>query len=135
MNFLFEIVVTVGTSITRIGSFCSGTVSDSRKEISSPNYSNNYTSNRDCEWSITAQTGTRIELQFLDFQTQTRDYLRIHDGSSRYSNQIGSNLFGQSLPNNILSTGNQMYLSWNADSSDGEAKGFKIKVRTISKHY
>ena len=120
---------------TTISSTCSGTVTNSQKEIISPNYPGDYDRYQDCSWTINAPTESRIELQFLDFQTQDRDHLRVNDGSSQYSNQIGGNLFGQISANNILSTGNRMHLRWNTDSSDGVAKGFRIKVRTISKHY
>ena len=108
---------------------CPGTHDDKLHEITSPNYPQNYDSNEDCTWTIRANSGKGIKLQFLDFDTETdHDYLRIYDRSTNID-QIGNQLSGSSLPGTVVSSGSQLHLTWNSDSIT-QRKGYKIKVGT-----
>ena len=109
---------------------CNGTYSNKPKEITSPRFPDDYTSNEACEWDIEAPRGKRIELLFLSFRTEARhDYLRIYDGRSNKSSQILEHS-GFATPSNTHSSGNRLHLVWKSDVNREES-GFKIEVRAV----
>ena len=111
---------------------CNGTVSNKPKEITSPRFPNDYSSNEACEWDIEAPFGKRIELGFLNFRTEaTHDYLKIYDGRSNNSNLILRHS-GFAVPSNTHSSGNRLHLVWESDVSIQDS-GFKIAVRSYGK--
>ena len=119
--FLGDILIT-GT--------CCNTYSNTRHDITSPRYPNDYNSNEDCEWDIEVPIGKRIELRFVRFRTESSaDYLKIYDGRSSSSRQI-ERLSGSSTPSNTYSSGNRLHLKWDSDTKES---GFKIEVRAYGK--
>ena len=113
---------------------CSGTMNNQEKTIKSPNYPSPYGNNDNCHWKIQTSAGGRIELRFEEFETETRhDSLSVYNGRSNSNSQhIRSPLSGSLNPNNIVSTGNEMYLVWDSDATT-RRKGFKIEITAFGK--
>ena len=122
---IFSIRFVGGIQITGT---CKGTYSNKPKEITSPRFPNDYTSNEACEWNIEAPYGKRIGLRFLSFRTEASyDYLKIYDGRSTKSSLILRHS-GVATPSNTYSSGNRLHLAWESDTRIQES-GFKIEVR------
>ena len=126
----------IGNAVISYGSStCSGTINNEEQTINSRNYPRDYGSYENCHWRIQTSVGGRIELKFLDFRTQgsTRDYLTVYNGGRiSSSQQIGNRLGGNINPSDIVSTGNQMYITWTSDYSS-EYRGFEIEIRAFGK--
>lgn len=104
--------------------------------ISTPNYPGNYGLNKDYYWTITAPQNKIIELTFevVDIEGRRdceKDYLNIFDGSSNVSSLLRT-FCGQSQPNTIVSSGNEMYLHFKSDG-DTSRQGFKLRWKTLEK--
>ena len=80
--FLFDFDSTFLIEILQITGNCgSGTIDNVRKEISSLNYTFDFSRGESCYWSIRENSGKEIELQFLDYKTGgSSDYLTAYDG-------------------------------------------------------
>lgn len=104
--------------------------------ISTPNYPRNYGLNKDYYWTITAPQNKIIELTFevVDIEGRRdcdKDYLNIFDGSSNVSSLLRT-LCGQSQPNTIVSSANEMYLHFKSDE-DTNRQGFKLRWKALEK--
>ena len=63
----------------------------------------------------------------LHFQTETKyDYLEIRDGGDATSTKLGK-FSGTTLPKNIKSTGNQLFVKFHSDF-DRRKKGFSASL-------
>ena len=123
-NGIFRIVERVIELSSRRS--CPSTTDPLQNSITSPNYPRKYRDDTDCEWRIFASPGGRIRLHFNDFSTEnSNDKLFVYDGPRSSSRQI-SRLSGSTVPNNIISTGNSLYLRFQTDSSS-TSKGFAIQ--------
>ena len=92
----------------------------------SPNYSKKYSNNARCEWLITAELGTRIHLNVLDFATEPAyDRLKIFDGQNKGANLIETLQGNYEYQFSITSTRNALFLEFTSDS-DGVERGFLI---------
>ena len=100
--------------------------------IISPNHPSDYDNSQNCRTVIRFTQGQRVLLQFLSFNLESSstcsyDYLQIRDGDTESANLIGSNLCGDQIPNQIVSSGNTMYMYFHTDGSTVRS-GFKLRV-------
>lgn len=120
---------------------CGGLITSTKGSISSPNYPNSYAHNAQCEWRISVNEGSAIEIIFtdLDMETQSEckyDYLEIFDGSDASSRSFGKFCSSESHPMHIVTMGNHALIRMNTDDSHA-GRGFYLKYaihcnRTIS---
>ena len=100
--------------------------------IISPNHPSDYDSNQNCRTVIRFTPGQTVLLQFLSFNLESSstcsyDYLQIRDGDTESANLIGSRLCGDQIPNQIVSSGNTLYMSFHTDRETVRS-GFKLRV-------
>ena len=115
--------------LVSITASCSGTSDSLVHTINSPNYPSNYGDNANCNWRIVGPTGTQLRLHFNDFTTESNvDKLSVYDGASSNSNEILS-VSGPSVPNDITSTSNNLYVTFETDGNVVK-RGFKITYST-----
>ncbi|KAG9466383.1 hypothetical protein GDO78_016714, partial [Eleutherodactylus coqui] len=101
---------------------CGGTYFTPQRNVSSPNYPNNYGPNMNCIYTITGPVGKRVSLTFIEFHVEwyygcMNDGLSITDGV----NQQGP-FCGEVAPQ-FISAGNSIQLTFTSDGSI-ELKGF-----------
>ncbi|XP_070575402.1 scavenger receptor cysteine-rich domain-containing protein DMBT1-like [Ptychodera flava] len=103
---------------------CGGTYTGTGGVISSPNYPSNYGNNAICNYLVEVPTNYSILLTFNMFKTENgRDYLHVYDGADTNTYVSNATFTGSSIPSDFNSTGNQLYLVFESDSSD-TSKGF-----------
>ena len=89
----------------------------------------------EASWLINPQNSqdsvTDITLSFIQFDTYGSDKVRVYDGSDENAELIGE-FSGTTVPTDITSTGNQLYVTF---SSVGEAPGFKIEYYSTLPSY
>ncbi|MFO8129038.1 MAG: C10 family peptidase [Bacteroidales bacterium] len=94
----------------------------------------NYLDNQNASWLIDPQTPedsiTNITVSFTEFDLASGDYLRAYDGATDADPLLGE-FTGSTLPLNILSTGNQMLITFETDGS-GTGKGFFAEFETTA---
>ncbi|XP_013067334.2 tolloid-like protein 1 isoform X2 [Biomphalaria glabrata] len=100
---------------------CGGEIKKEEGIISSPNYPDHYVPERVCVWQITVPIEFTVALKFQTFDIENQfncqmDYLEIRDGPSETSPLIG-NFCGNKIPEDIQSTGHQLYLKFISDAS------------------
>ncbi|XP_034754496.1 dorsal-ventral patterning tolloid-like protein 1 isoform X1 [Etheostoma cragini] len=101
--------------------------------LSSPNWPDKYPSRKECTWDITATPGHRIKIAFNEFEIEQHqecayDHLEAFDGDSDTAAILGR-LCGSKIPEQLLSTGNKMYLRFISDASV-QRKGFQASHST-----
>ena len=85
-----------------------------------------YTDNMNCQWNLSSNV--KLELVFLHFKTgSSADYVNVHDGGSTSSPLLGT-FRGSSLPKLIMSSSNQLYVTFTTDGS-GRSEGFTATYR------
>ena len=104
---------------TLIGSFTDG---------SGP--AEDYPAGMNASWLISPQNEedsvTNITLSFVQFSTASSDVLRVYDGGDASAELLGE-FSGDEIPQNIESTGNELFLTF---SSTGTGSGFKIEYES-----
>ncbi|XP_073422721.1 embryonic protein UVS.2-like [Dendrobates tinctorius] len=103
---------------------CGGTYYAAQRNITSPNYPNNYGGNLRCNYTITAPVGRRIVLTITEFQMEPHTYcmydnIQIQDVKTRYGPYCGE----RSIPV-ITSDANSLVITFYSDWTH-EYKGFK----------
>ena len=101
--------------------------------IMSPNYPNEYDSNKECVVTITYAINETIAITFVSFDIEVPrrgrdcdDYLAIYDGKSIYTPRLIHKLCGtRPAGTTIRSTGNAMTLHFHTDVT-GTRAGFKL---------
>ncbi|XP_028448110.1 dorsal-ventral patterning tolloid-like protein 1 isoform X1 [Perca flavescens] len=101
--------------------------------LSSPNWPDKYPSRKECTWDITATPGHRIKIAFNEFEIEQHqecayDHLEAFDGDSDTAAILGR-LCGSKIPEQLVSTGNKMYLRFISDASV-QRKGFQATHST-----
>ena len=88
-----------------------------------------YLDNQTASWLITPQTAIDsfryITLSFTHFDLASDDYVRVYDGVDATAPLLGE-YTGNTIPANVSSTGNQMFVTFETNSS-GTAPGFKAE--------
>ena len=106
--------------------------------ITSPNYPLNYANYLDCKWLIAVEdslkfNGYIVKVTFDDFSLEqigtpcAHDMLKFYNGAG--SSLLGS-YCGETHPEVIYSTGENMYVEFHTDSSY-IYKGFSIRVSAV----
>jgi cubilin len=90
--------------------------------LSSPNYPNNYDSDRQCEYDIIAPQGKVIALNVLDFDIEQHstcefDYLEIFDSSAAENSTSLGRFCGSNKPDEKVSSFNHMHIEFASDTS------------------
>ncbi|XP_047426669.1 bone morphogenetic protein 1-like isoform X2 [Mugil cephalus] len=104
---------------------CGGEVRRDSGQIQSPNYPDDYHSNKLCVWKITVAEGFTVGLSFQSFEIERHDscaydYVEVRDGLSESSPLLG--LFcGHDKPDSINSSSNQLWLKFASDGSVNKA--------------
>ncbi|XP_068583529.1 dorsal-ventral patterning tolloid-like protein 1 isoform X3 [Cebidichthys violaceus] len=101
--------------------------------LSSPNWPDKYPSRKECTWDITATPGHRVKIAFNEFEIEQHqecayDHLEAFDGDSDTATILGR-LCGSKIPEQLVSTGNKMYLRFISDASV-QRKGFQATHST-----
>ena len=115
--------------------YCSGSTSLTYKQGSFTDGSGparDYLQGTDCSWLINPQTATdsisNITLTFDGFETSQGDLLTIHDGSDINAPVLGI-YSGTTIPSPITSTGNKMFITFQALGSN-PASGWSANYST-----
>ncbi|XP_056258852.1 bone morphogenetic protein 1-like isoform X4 [Seriola aureovittata] len=104
---------------------CGGEVKRDSGQIQSPNYPDDYQSNKECVWKITVAEGYDVGLSFQSFEIERHDscaydYVEVRDGSSESSPLLG-HFCGYDKPDDIKSSSNQLWLKFVSDGSVNKA--------------
>lgn len=98
-----------------------------RGEIVTPEFPRSYPKNSRCDWTIEVDKGYQITLTFTQFEVEDHpdvvcpyDYMRVSAGINRKYGPF----CGKTLPKNITSSANYMYLEFVSDGTENH-KGFK----------
>ncbi|KAM9841679.1 bone morphogenetic protein 1-like [Aulostomus maculatus] len=108
---------------------CGGDVKRDSGQIQSPNYPDDYQSNKVCVWKITVAEGFDVALSFQAFEIERHescayDYVEVRDGGMESSPLIGR-FCGYVKPGDIKSNSNQLWLKFVSDGSVNKA-GFSV---------
>ncbi|NQU34091.1 MAG: C10 family peptidase [Bacteroidetes bacterium] len=102
-----------------------GTIDDG----SGPVY--NYIDNQVCSWLISPiDSVNSITINFINFETELFDTLFVFNGDSD-NNQLLGSFSGNSIPNNITSTGDNLFIKFKSDNentADGWLIGFSSEI-------
>ena len=105
-------------------------------ELTSPGYPNGYPTNKDCHQRITLEENVAVKLTFLEFFLESDDnchydWMKIYDGGSSDSQVIGGKLCGTNVPEEIVSSTNELIVAFHSDDNDANG-GYRIKVETAA---
>ncbi len=97
------------------GNKTSETIEGTIDDGSGPLY--NYENNAQCSWLIDPSDSVNlIEISFQYFSTENSDVLRIYDGEDD-SAPLLSELSGDTLPNELISSGDKVYITFDSDGT------------------
>lgn len=110
---------------------CGGILTSPRGSITSPGYPKAYGHNAQCEWRISVNEGSSIEIIFTDLDLETQsicayDYLEIFDGTDSSAGTFGKFCSSENHPMHLETTGNHAYIRMNTDDSHS-GRGFSLK--------
>ncbi|CAH8638451.1 unnamed protein product [Heterobilharzia americana] len=113
---------------------CQQDISSPDGEIITPNWPNEYPMKQTCHWKITVTPGHRVKIIFADFELEPHqqciyDQVIAYDGPTNTSAVLGQ-YCGSHKPGPIISSQNQLLLTFNSDSSV-QRKGFRAQHTTI----
>uniref|UniRef100_A0A1B0D3H0 Uncharacterized protein n=1 Tax=Phlebotomus papatasi TaxID=29031 RepID=A0A1B0D3H0_PHLPP len=117
-------------TFTDISKSCGGKFYTSFGYIRSPAWPDNYLNDKNCEWIISVETGSQIELRVKQFDLEEHhecefDYLEVRNGGTSDSPLLGK-YCGTKIPEVIRSYSNHIYVKFASDSSR-PAPGFEIE--------
>ncbi|KAK5878925.1 hypothetical protein CesoFtcFv8_024286 [Champsocephalus esox] len=104
---------------------CGGEVKRDTGQIQSPNYPDDYQSNKMCVWKITVAEGFNVGLSFQSFEIEKHDscaydFVEVRDGGSDSSPLLGR-FCGYDKPDDMKSSSNQLWLKFVSDGSVNKA--------------
>ena len=110
---------------------CGGILTSPRGSITSPGYPKAYGNNAQCEWRISVNEGSSIEIIFTDLDLETQsicayDYLEIFDGTDSSASSFGKFCSSENHPMHLETSGNHAYIRMNTDDSH-QGRGFSLK--------
>ena len=100
--------------------------------IVSPNYPGNYPNDANMKWLVSGPEKYRIVAKFHAFDLESDyDFLKVGSGLDPrvQSSELG-NLTGYSLPDDVISTNNHMWLIFTSDHSERRT-GFWIEIKVF----
>lgn len=107
---------------------CGGSIESPHGTLASPYYPQNYPPNVECQWTIKANKGNNLELQFEEINITKSDH--CNEDFLEVRKAINSPLMGvycgNQLPSKVLRSFESVWLKFHsAEGSTG--KGFKLK--------
>ena len=90
--------------------------------VASPNFPKQYESNLQCEWAITAPSGSRIRIDFNSFELEDNPECKF-DKFEIIDSQMERTFCGRKSPGPLFSSGSSMTLRFKSDEMN-EFKGF-----------
>uniref|UniRef100_A0A8C6T2T2 Metalloendopeptidase n=1 Tax=Neogobius melanostomus TaxID=47308 RepID=A0A8C6T2T2_9GOBI len=104
---------------------CGGDVDKDNGQLQSPNYPDDYESNKACVWKITVAETFHVGLSFQSFEIERHDscsydYVEVRDGASEESPLIGR-FCGYEKPGDIKSSSNKLWFKFVSDGSVNKA--------------
>ncbi|KAL7042861.1 hypothetical protein ACKWTF_001317 [Chironomus riparius] len=110
---------------------CGGVLSTAKGAIQSPNYPVSYPHNSQCEWRISVNEGSSIQIVFSDLDLEQHveckyDFLEIFDGTDASAKSFGKFCSSEHHPIHIETSGNHAMIRMNTDESHS-GRGFHIK--------
>ena len=108
-------------SLRHLLALCGGDLDVESGHLESPNFPDDYQPNKECTWKITVPVDYQVALKFQSFEIENHDncvydYLEVRDGHEPNSPLIGV-YCGYSIPEDIKSTGNKMWIKFVSDNS------------------
>jgi len=105
------------------------------KYLNSTNYPYNYNNNEQITWQIYVPyyNGYYIELEVLDVNLASYDYLRIYDSSGEYNQltaYLATSYISYNSSDTFYSSGSYLYITFDSDSS-WTARGFQMRYREV----
>eukprot|EP00057_Strongylocentrotus_purpuratus_P028747 XP_011683221.1 PREDICTED: platelet-derived growth factor D [Strongylocentrotus purpuratus] len=94
------------------------------KNVTSPNYPDNYNNNLMIHWDVRADPAQRIVVTFDDFHTEDSDYLRIEEENYPSAK---AEYRGIKAATPYISIGNNLKITFTSDSSDSRT-GFYLSI-------
>lgn len=100
-----------------------------------PNYPKRYKNNVNCQWTIEAPAGKKVQLEFKHFKMEIssgcrNDYIQIFDGSDSTAPLIGR-YCGNDMPDSVVSTANFLTIVM-VTNGDISSRGFIALYRQIT---
>ncbi|XP_020563357.1 bone morphogenetic protein 1 isoform X2 [Oryzias latipes] len=104
---------------------CGGKVERDHGQIQSPNYPDDYQSNKMCVWRITVPESFNVGLSFQSFEIEKHDscaydYVEVRDGGSGSDPLLGR-FCGYDKPGDLKSSSNKLWLKFVSDGSVNKA--------------
>ncbi|XP_031564465.1 cubilin-like isoform X1 [Actinia tenebrosa] len=111
-------------------------LNDKKGVIMTPNYPSKYPSDFKCVWIITVPSGYRIRLHFVAFNVENHgcvyDFVEVRDGDNSSSPlKTQENLCGITIPYDIYSTSNNMWMMFVSDYSE-QMTGFQAFYSAVT---
>ena len=137
-NFFVNIFINIVNFVSLNSSFisvsvstnCAETYDDSTMILSSPI---NLLNNEVCSWKITAPSEMTVHLRFIQFSLERSEgcedsSLQIFDGPNAFANSFGDKFCGDKIPDNIESTGSNVFILFRKAPNSANENLFQIKV-------
>ncbi|KXJ12569.1 Dorsal-ventral patterning tolloid-like protein 1 [Exaiptasia diaphana] len=132
---------------TRGSSYCldsNNIINETSGSISSPKYPLVYLPNQEMTWCLVVPKGYRVKLTFKAFDLEntrtsdndcSKDYVEIRDGKLGSDGELLGRFCGNTIPGEIFSLSNQMYVLFVSDSNTTSVyKGFKANFEMDGNH-
>lgn len=116
---------------------CGGEITGTEGALSTPSYPSYYTANLTCTWNIRVGEGKRIQINVLDFESETPsagqdcsnvDYLEFTDQSN---GQTMGQYCGTSEPAQRVTTSNTLQVKFLSNSEMNDFRGFRLIFKEI----
>lgn len=120
-----------GYFVAQTASYCQGNtvLNNGSGTITDGSGANDYGNGSECSWSLQAQAGSYVLLTFTEFQTEANyDFVIVYDGVDNTAPILGS-YSGSTLPNQLISSAEDMYVVFVSDESVVEG-GFSANYNT-----
>ncbi|CRL00998.1 CLUMA_CG014207, isoform A [Clunio marinus] len=114
---------------------CGGQISSTKGSISSPGYPKSYAHNAQCEWRISVNEGSMIEIIFTDLDLETEsdckyDYVEIFDGADASTKSAGKFCSSENHPMHLQMSSNHALIRMSSDDSHS-GRGFFLKYSAL----
>ncbi|XP_077990120.1 cubilin-like [Glandiceps talaboti] len=100
--------------------------------VTSPSYPGDYANNLDCLWTFSTNRGSRLEVRFLNFDTEFgHDYLETGEGTEKtVESVLLRRQSGHIVPNDFTTQTTSVWISFHSDNSASN-KGFEFTVTAV----
>ena len=101
-------------------------------ELTTTNYPESYLPNLLCEWEIVAPIGSRIRVEFKEFETEDNPECKF-DSLHIMDSMMERTFCGKRLPNPVFSSSNYLHLKFTSDAH-GQFRGIRAVYSFVSDH-